>query len=220
MLIFVRRYRLTRPATLHLEDLLSGRLQGAYNGWVQGAYNGRLQGAYNGRLQGAYNGRLQGAYNGRLQGAYNGRLQGAYNGWVQGAYNGWVQGAYNGWASDMSPRNKVLLTLRFCATSSMQRVVGDLADVSVSSANRIIILVSREIALLKGRYISFPSKENIDTTKRMFYNIAQFPNKDFYSLNVQVVSNAEMFITNIVARWAGSSHNSRIFTNSQLGPKM
>ena len=58
----------------------------------------------------------------------------------------------------------------------MQRVVGDLAGVSVSSANRIIISVSWEIALLKGRYISFPSKENTDTTKQMFYNIAQFPN--------------------------------------------
>ena len=80
----------------------------------------------------------------------------------------------------------------------------------------------------------------------MFYNIAQVPNvsgaydcthipilnpcgedgerfvnrKGFYSLNVQLVSNAEMFITNSVARWPGSTHDSSIFTNSQLGQKV
>ena len=37
---------------------------------------------------------------------------------------------------------------------------------------------------------------------------------------VQVVSNAEMVITNIVARWPGGSDDSRIFTNSQLGQKL
>ena len=109
---FVRRYRLTCPMTLHLVDLLSDRLQGAYNGQ----------------------------------------------------------------ANNISPANKVLLKLRFYATSSMQRVVGDLVGVSVSSANHVIISVSTEIALLKGRYVSFPSRENTDTTKRMFYNIAQFAN--------------------------------------------
>ena len=153
-----------------------------------------------------------------------------------------LQSTYN----DISPTNKVLLMLQFYATSSMQRVVGDLAGVSVSSAKRIIISLSWEIALLKGRYISFPSRENTDTTKLMFYNIAQFPNiigtihcthipivnpcgedgarvvnrKGFYSLNVQVVSNAEMFITNTGACWPGSSHDSRVFTNRRLGPKL
>ncbi|PSN41325.1 putative nuclease HARBI1 [Blattella germanica] len=40
--------------------------------------------------------------------------------------------------------------------------------------------------------------------------------KGFFSLNVQVVSDAMLKITNIVARWPGSVHDATIFNNSKL----
>ena len=40
--------------------------------------------------------------------------------------------------------------------------------------------------------------------------------KRFFSLNVQAVCNADMLFTNLVARWRGSVHDSRIFRMSRL----
>ena len=40
--------------------------------------------------------------------------------------------------------------------------------------------------------------------------------KNRFSINTQVVCNQEAEITNIVARWAGSSHDSRIFNDSKV----
>jgi len=40
--------------------------------------------------------------------------------------------------------------------------------------------------------------------------------KGYFSLNVQTVCNSNLEITNIVARWQGSVHDSTIFSNSRL----
>ena len=40
--------------------------------------------------------------------------------------------------------------------------------------------------------------------------------KQFYSINVQAVFENDAFITNIVPRWPGSTHDSRIFDNSNI----
>jgi len=40
--------------------------------------------------------------------------------------------------------------------------------------------------------------------------------KSYFSLNVQVVANADKEIIDIVARWPGSVHDSTIFQNSNL----
>ena len=39
--------------------------------------------------------------------------------------------------------------------------------------------------------------------------------KQFYSINVQAVCDSDAFITNIVARWPGSTHDSRILIREQ-----
>lgn len=40
--------------------------------------------------------------------------------------------------------------------------------------------------------------------------------KGFFALNVQMITDAKMVVINIVARWPGSTHDSRIFANSRL----
>ncbi|KAK0140608.1 putative nuclease HARBI1 [Merluccius polli] len=41
--------------------------------------------------------------------------------------------------------------------------------------------------------------------------------KHFHSLNVQIICDAQMRLTNIVARWPGSTHDSFVLTNSSVG---
>lgn len=135
----------------------------------------------------------------------------------------------------LSPMQQVLIALRFYATGSFEKVIGDLFGVSVFAACTVIHKVARVIAKRKGHFLSFPV--NLSDTKRKFYEIAHFPGvvgaidcthiriicpdkenamafinrKLFYSINVQAVCDSEAFITNIVARWPGSTHDSRIF---------
>ena len=140
----------------------------------------------------------------------------------------------------LSPMQQVLMALRFYATGSFERVIGDLFGVTVSTACTVIHKVSREIAKRKSEFISFPG--DVHEVKRKFYDIAGFPwvvgaidcchvriicpdrehamafvnRKQYYSINVQAICNSEMFITNIVARWPGSTHDARIFENSAI----
>ena len=44
--------------------------------------------------------------------------------------------------------------------------------------------------------------------------------KQVYSINVQAVCDSDAFITNIVARWPGSTHDLRIFENSKIADKL
>jgi len=40
--------------------------------------------------------------------------------------------------------------------------------------------------------------------------------KGYFSINIQTVTNARLMITDIVARWYGSAHDSTIFNNSTI----
>ena len=140
----------------------------------------------------------------------------------------------------LTPLQQVLVTLRFYATASFQQVIGDLFGISNYAVCKVIHRVSRVIAKNKRKFISFPASSH--GTKRRFYDMAGFPGvvgaidctymrivcsdrsnaiafinrKQFYSINVQVVCDSEALITNIVARWPGSTHDSRIFDNSAI----
>lgn len=40
--------------------------------------------------------------------------------------------------------------------------------------------------------------------------------KGYFSINVQVVTNADLLFADIVARWPGSTHDATIFNHSRL----
>ena len=42
----------------------------------------------------------------------------------------------------------------------------------------------------------------------------------FHSLNVQVICDADMLLTNVVARWPGSTHDSFILRHSSVGRRL
>lgn len=139
----------------------------------------------------------------------------------------------------------MLVALRFFATGSFLIVCGELVGVHYSTASRIVYKVSRAIARLSRRFIKMPrTAEEKAEVKRGFFRIARFPRcigaidcthvriqrpggdneselyrnrKMFFSINVQVVCDSQLQVRNIVARWYGSAHDSRIFINSRLG---
>ena len=138
----------------------------------------------------------------------------------------------------LPPYLQVLLCLRFYATGSFQITVGDFLNIHQSTVSKIIKHVSIAIAIRRNRFIFMLLNRNeILETQKDFRNIAQFPRvigaieianpggedsvryinrKGHHSINTQVVCNARMLITNIVARWPGSVHDSRIFNACAL----
>ncbi|XP_008185268.1 putative nuclease HARBI1 [Acyrthosiphon pisum] len=151
------------------------------------------------------------------------------------------------WNNAVSPEDKVLLTLRYYATGSMLILCGDFIGIHKSTASRIVKLVSHNIAILRPQFVNFPNNENdLKKVKQDFYNIAKFPTvigaldcthvkikspggdnaevyrnrKNFFSINVQTICDANLKIQDIVARWPGSSHDSTIFNNSEIRRKL
>ncbi|XP_054272722.1 putative nuclease HARBI1 [Macrosteles quadrilineatus] len=144
----------------------------------------------------------------------------------------------------VAPINQLLCALRFYATGCYQSVSGDLSGFSTSTSHRIVHRVSCAIAAKRGDFVVFPkTQEEIKRAQLKFYDIARFPRvvgaidcthirfgkcpdsangevfrnrKNYFSLNVQAVCNADLEITDIVVRWPGSTHDSYIFNNSRL----
>ncbi|XP_067208429.1 putative nuclease HARBI1 [Linepithema humile] len=140
----------------------------------------------------------------------------------------------------VTPTLQILIALRYYAKGCYQIELGDLHGVSQPTVSKIVASVSRVLANLLPQFIKFPPR--IETLQQEFYNVACFsmvvgcidcthvpikcPNqeqaalyinrKGFYSLNIQVVCDAERRILDIVARWRGSAHDARIGDSCSL----
>ena len=136
---------------------------------------------------------------------------------------------------------RTLLALRFYATGSFQIVVSDMYGVHQSSVSRCVSEVSKILTKLLPRYIRM-NPEEFDEISKRFRSYAKFPKvigcidcthvyvkspggenpelfrdrKGRFSLNIQAVCDDKLKLTNLVARWRGSTHDSRIFQNSTL----
>lgn len=140
------------------------------------------------------------------------------------------------------PVVQLCVTLQFYATGMYQHVLGDLRDLSQSSVSRIIRDTSQAIADLSRRYITFPqtTAEKLHVC-REFRNKMRIPSiigaidcthiriknpsdrgvvfinrKGYASINVQMIATHDNIIEDIVARYPGSAHDSRIFLNSRV----
>uniref|UniRef100_A0A8C9Z1S6 Putative nuclease HARBI1 n=1 Tax=Sander lucioperca TaxID=283035 RepID=A0A8C9Z1S6_SANLU len=137
---------------------------------------------------------------------------------------------------------KLLATLQILASGSFQAVIASAVGISQSPLSRIIAQV------FKGefRYIRFPyTAREQGEIKMQFAAMSGFPNvitaidcthiavrapyenkfvyvnrKNVHSINVQVICDSKLTLTNIVARWPGSTHDSFILTNSSVGNKL
>ncbi|KAG9282036.1 putative nuclease HARBI1 [Astyanax mexicanus] len=137
---------------------------------------------------------------------------------------------------------QVLMTLRFLACGTFHRETGDLFGVSEPTVCKVIHRVCRAICELRGQYINFPDATIQVNYKVSFCEYGHFPGvigcidgthvpikcpstpdaeeyrnrKNWFSINVQGVCTPQLQFSNIVARWKGATHDSRIFLNSSL----
>ncbi|KAK4877062.1 hypothetical protein RN001_009568 [Aquatica leii] len=143
---------------------------------------------------------------------------------------------------------QVLATLRYFAKGGYQNDIAEIHGMSQSTLSRTIKKVVSAVARHRHEYIKFPvDQESIRTLKRDFFNIAACPSivgaidgthikiknpgkrdlypltyqnrKGFFSLNVQVVCDAKCRVLDIVTRWRGSVHDSRIWHECELKNK-
>lgn len=120
--------------------------------------------------------------------------------------------------------------------------IGDCYDVSQTCVSQCLARVSRAIASMGAQYIKFPAGNDIHKTIQDFYSIDRMPGvigcidcthiailrptcnnpelfrcrKGFFSMNVQAICGPNLLFYNVVSRWPGSVHDSRIFENSQV----
>lgn len=144
----------------------------------------------------------------------------------------------------ISARQKILITLRYLATGPIQLNDSDLHKVSQPTVSRVLtrvidVLSSPDIV---RQFIRFPTMDDqFRRNSLQFQGIARFPNvigvidgthigikapheheevfvnrKGVHSINVQVVFDPFHRIIDVVARWPGSVHDSRVLRESGL----
>ncbi|XP_068160205.1 putative nuclease HARBI1 [Antennarius striatus] len=135
--------------------------------------------------------------------------------------------------------------LHFYATGTFLYSVGDEQHLSKATVCRAVRRVTLALKRLLLRFVRFPGHEPIRAMKEAFHRIAGFPNvigcmdgthipikapsqddgayvnrKSVHSINVQIICDAEYRIINVVAKWPGSVHDSRIYRESDLSGRM
>src|SRR5207247_268398 len=87
---------------------------------------------------------------------------------------------------------------------------GNVFDIGGQDVSNILFITSKGVVGgIDGTHIPIKSPGGEDA--ELFRN-----RKGYFSINVQAVCDHEMVFTNVVSRWYGSAHDSRIFENSRL----
>lgn len=141
---------------------------------------------------------------------------------------------------------QVLTTLGFLATGTFQRELADRSGISQPTLSRVMPDVLKGIIASSHDSIEFPYTAGEQANKKaQFAAMYGFPNvigaidcthvairapnvnentfinrKHFHSINVQIICDADMLLTNVVARWPGSTHDSFILRHSSVGRRL
>ena len=75
----------------------------------------------------------------------------------------------------LTPETKILITLRYLASNSLQQVVGDCFGVNLSTACRAIWQVIPNIVAQMDKFIFFPSGRELEKTQTDFKHLTGIP---------------------------------------------
>ena len=143
------------------------------------------------------------------------------------------------------PYQQVLVTLQYYASGTFQAIVGDNITCDQSTACRTIHRVTRALVRRMPQFIPFPTDNNAAQLKEGFHAMRGFPGvigcvdgthvwirrpavheadfvnrKGYHSINVQVICDHRGKFLNVVARWPGSTHDSRVLRSSRVWDDM
>ena len=153
-----------------------------------------------------------------------------------------IETVQNNKSYSLQPIQTLALGVAYISSGSFFWLVADTIGVHKTTAMRAFHKVVISLCQRRSDFIKFPADDEIVSVKERFYRIARFPGvvsaidcthvritrpcntdfenyrnrKNYFSLNVQATCDASLRITNIVSRWCGSTHDSRIFDNSRL----
>ncbi|XP_052760293.1 putative nuclease HARBI1 [Mya arenaria] len=142
----------------------------------------------------------------------------------------------------LTPRQQIMIALRFYATGNFLQVIGDTFGVDVATVSRVVTAVTDCIFDMKDSAIQFPTTDrHRHRTKTGFHAIRGFPSvisavdgthvriqtpsddeeqcvnrKHFHSINVQASCDHRGVFTSINAIWPGSTHDAHVFRTSEL----
>ena len=141
-----------------------------------------------------------------------------------------------------SPHLQVCVALQFFASGTFQIICGDGINVSQASASRYIRDVSLGLQAIYHQFVSLPAGLKRVEVKNKFYEIAHFagvvglvdwthiriqrPSEDeadyinrhfYHSINVQAICQPDGMFSDVLARFPGSVHDSRIWKISGAG---
>lgn len=146
--------------------------------------------------------------------------------------------------SRVNYQQRILIALRFYATGNYQRGVGQeyLLAVSQPIVSRAVEEVSRILVLhFSNNWIQFPNAERRNSIKRIFFEYCGVPGvagavdcthvnilaptqeehayinwKGYHSINVQLICDEDLNISNVNARFPGSCHDAYIWRQSAI----
>eukprot|EP00057_Strongylocentrotus_purpuratus_P015455 XP_011669929.1 PREDICTED: putative nuclease HARBI1 [Strongylocentrotus purpuratus] len=142
---------------------------------------------------------------------------------------------------------QIFLALAFFASGALLTTVGTMHGISIASTSRAIRRVTKALFRRRNQFIKFPKSErDVLHIQEQFFAVAGFPKvvgvidcthvhlhgsklkpiehlyvnrKNRHSINVQLICGPDFLISNVVARWPGSTHDSRILQMSRLARK-
>ena len=141
---------------------------------------------------------------------------------------------------DLSVEDKILIALKTLSSGSFQHSAKDLFRVSQSTVSKVLGVFLDALISHSSDFIHMPrNRQEIDRVNADFYCVAGFPGvlgcidcthipiiapaddeysyvnrKNFHSINVQAICDANLVFQDIVARWPGSASDSFILNSS------